>query len=54
MRATSDKRLKHKGISCFVFPSSVPGITRNRMHGKLGQRAADTGEIFYEDVRVPA
>ncbi len=52
--ATSDKRLKHKGISCFVFPSSVPGITRNRMHGKLGQRAADTGEIFYEDVRVPA
>ena len=32
--ATSDKRLKHKGISCFVFPSSVPGITRNRMHGK--------------------
>ena len=32
----------------------VPGITRNRMHGKLGQRAADTGEIFYEDVRIPA
>src|SRR6202790_5585405 len=52
--ATSDKRLKHKGISCFVFPSDVPGITSRRMHGKLGQRAADTGEIFYEDVRVPA
>ena len=52
--ATSDKRLKHKGISCFVFPSNIPGITRNRMHGKLGQRAADTGEIFYEDVHIPA
>jgi acyl-CoA dehydrogenase len=52
--ATSDKRLKHKGISCFVFPSNLPGITRNRMHGKLGQRAADTGEIFYEDVHIPA
>src|SRR5271170_5107603 len=52
--ATSDKRLKRKGISCFVFPSNLPGITRNRMHGKLGQRAADTGEIFYEDVRIPA
>ncbi|MGH7864467.1 MAG: acyl-CoA dehydrogenase family protein [Candidatus Binataceae bacterium] len=51
--ATSDKRLKHKGISCFVFPSDLPGITRRRMHGKLGQRAADTGEIFYEDVRIP-
>ena len=32
----------------------LPGITRNRMHGKLGQRAADTGEIFFEDVRIPA
>jgi acyl-CoA dehydrogenase len=52
--ATTDKRLKHKGISCFVFPSDLRGITRRRMHGKLGQRAADTGEIFYEDVRIPA
>jgi acyl-CoA dehydrogenase len=52
--ATSDKRLRHKGISCFVFPNSVAGMTRRRMHGKLGQRAADTGEIFYEDMRIPA
>jgi len=52
--ATSDARLRHKGISCFVFPAKLPGLTRRRMHGKLGQRAADTGEIFYEDVRVPA
>ncbi len=52
--ATSDRRLKHKGISAFVFPSNLPGLTRNRMHGKLGQRAADTGEIFYDNVRVPA
>jgi acyl-CoA dehydrogenase len=51
--ATTDKRLKHRGISCFVFPSNLPGITRTRMHGKLGQRAADTGEIVYSDVRVP-
>jgi len=52
--ATADKRLKHKGISCFVFPAGLAGISKRRMHGKLGQRAADTGEIFYEDVRVPA
>jgi acyl-CoA dehydrogenase len=51
--ATSDKRLKHRGISCFVFPADLPGIIKNRMHGKLGQRAADTGEIVYEDVRIP-
>ncbi len=52
--ATSDKRLKHKGISCFVFPATTSGITSRRMHGKLGQRAADTAEIFFEDVRIPA
>ena len=51
--ATSDKRLKHSGISCFVFPSKLPGITQNRMHGKLGQRAADTGEIVYDEARLP-
>jgi acyl-CoA dehydrogenase len=51
--ATSDKRLKHSGICCFVFPSKLPGITQNRMHGKLGQRAADTGEIVYDEVRLP-
>ena len=52
--ATSDKHLKHSGISCFVFPANLKGISRNRMHGKLGQRAADTAEIFYDEVRVPA
>src|SRR6266851_3914028 len=51
--ATADKKLKHRGISCFVFPSNLPGITRNRMHGKLGQRAADTGEIVYDELRIP-
>ncbi len=54
MFATSDRQLRHKGISCFVLPSDVPGITKTRMHGKLGQRAADTGEIVFDNVRVPA
>src|SRR5216684_4834972 len=52
--ATSDRKLRHKGISCFVFPANLPGITRQRMHGKLGQRAADTGEIVFDEVRIPA
>jgi acyl-CoA dehydrogenase len=54
MFATSDRKLRHRGISCFVMPSDLPGITRTRMHGKLGQRAADTGEIVFDNVRVPA
>jgi len=36
-----------------VFPGDLPGIKKNRMHNKLGQRAADTGEVVFEDVVVP-
>ena len=53
MFATADRLKRHKGISCFVVPANLPGITRTRMHGKLGQRAADTGEIVFDNVRVP-
>ena len=51
--ATQDKDAKHGGISCFVMPSDTPGITANRMHNKMGQRASDTAEIVFEDVTVP-
>ncbi len=51
--ATQDKALRHKGISCFVFPSDLSGIRKNRMKHKLGQRAADTAEVVLEDVVVP-
>jgi acyl-CoA dehydrogenase len=51
--ATKDKALKHKGVACFVIPADLPGIKKNRMHNKLGQRAADTGEVVFEDVVVP-
>ena len=51
--ATRDRKLRHQGISAFVFPADLQGITKHRMKNKLGQRAADTGEITFEDVRVP-
>ncbi len=51
--ATKDKSLKHQGISCFVFPADLPGIRKNKMKDKLGQRAADTGEVVFEEVKVP-
>ena len=51
--ATQDRKLRHQGISAFVFPADLPGITKHRMKNKLGQRAADTAEIAFEDVRVP-
>jgi acyl-CoA dehydrogenase len=51
--ATSDRNARHRGITAFVFPSDLPGITKRRMTNKLGQRAADSGELRFEDVRVP-
>jgi acyl-CoA dehydrogenase len=51
--ARPEKTRRHEGITCFVFPSDLPGITRNKMKHKLGQRAADTAEIVFEEVRVP-
>ncbi|HEY2387263.1 MAG TPA: acyl-CoA dehydrogenase family protein [Candidatus Binatia bacterium] len=51
--ARPEKTKRHEGITCFVFPSDLPGITRNKMKHKLGQRAADTAEIVFEEVRIP-
>jgi acyl-CoA dehydrogenase len=51
--ATADRKARHAGISAFVFPADLPGIKKHRMKNKLGQRAADTGEVVFEDVAVP-
>lgn len=51
--ATENKDDGHRGMSCFVLPADTPGVTANRMHDKMGQRASDTAEIVFEDVRVP-
>ncbi len=50
--ATADRKARHQGITAFVFPADLPGIKKHRMKNKLGQRAADTGEVVFEDVRV--
>lgn len=51
--ATRDKNMRHSGISCFVFAADTPGIKRTRMRNKMGQNAADTAEVVFEDVKVP-
>ena len=43
----------HKRFSMIIVPSYAKGITRNKIHGKMGIRASDTAEISFEDVRVP-
>ncbi|MGQ9907782.1 MAG: acyl-CoA dehydrogenase family protein [Candidatus Flexifilum sp.] len=52
--AVTDPAKKHKGISCFVIDRDTPGIKVSKHFDKLGQRAADTAEIVFENVEVPA
>jgi alkylation response protein AidB-like acyl-CoA dehydrogenase len=40
------------GAICLV-PLDLPGVSRGRPLDKLGQRALNQGEIFFNDVRVP-
>jgi len=40
--------------AAFIVDRNLPGFSSRALHGKLGVRAGNTGEIFFEDVRVPA
>ncbi|OLO37854.1 acyl-CoA dehydrogenase [Alkalihalophilus pseudofirmus] len=46
----------HKGISLIVIDAvdqDVPGFKKGKKLNKVGQNAADTAELIFEDVRVP-
>lgn len=38
--------------AAFIVDRSTPGFSSRPIHGKLGVRAGNTGEIFFEDMRV--
>lgn len=43
-----------RGISLVVFPTDTPGFQVGRRLDKLGARASDTGELFFDECRIPA
>lgn len=43
-----------RGISAFIVLRETPGISVGKIEDKMGHRASNTAEIFFEDVRVPA
>lgn len=51
--AVTDPDLGAKGLSCFVVPVGTPGFTFGRRKPKIGWRAADSVELFLDNVRVP-
>jgi acyl-CoA dehydrogenase len=45
---------KPHGIGLFVVEEGMPGFSRGRNLEKMGLKAQDTAELFFENVRVPA
>jgi alkylation response protein AidB-like acyl-CoA dehydrogenase len=42
------------GLGSFLVPLDLPGVTKGKPLDKLGQRALNQGEIFFDGVRIPA
>jgi len=51
--ATTDKELAHKGLTAFIVPRDTPGFTVGKKEDKLGIRASSTGNLIFEDCRIP-
>ncbi|MDI3406573.1 acyl-CoA dehydrogenase family protein [Streptomyces cavernicola] len=45
---------RRRGLSLLVVESGMPGFSRGRNLDKMGLKAQDTAELFFDDVRVPA
>lgn len=51
--AKTDVAAKGRGISLLLVETDRPGFRRGRNLDKVGLRAQDTSELFFDDVRVP-
>ena len=52
--AKTDPSAGYQGISLLVVERGMPGFERGRNLDKIGLKAQDTAELFFDDVRVPA
>jgi isovaleryl-CoA dehydrogenase len=52
--AKTDADANARGITTFIVERGTPGFTVAQKLDKLGMRGSSTGELVFEDVRVPA
>src|SRR5436305_13251843 len=52
--AKTDPDAGHSGISAFVVEADAPGLEVGRIEPKMGIKGSTTGEIFFDDCRIPA
>lgn len=51
--ATTNRELKHKGISAFIVPKRVAGFSVGKKEDKLGIRGSSTCNLIFEDCEIP-
>ena len=49
----TEPELGAQGVSLILVEADRPGFRKGRKLDKMGQEAADTAELFFDDVRVP-
>ncbi len=52
-RTNDDPEAGAKAFSLLMVERGMPGFERGRNLDKVGQKAADTSELFFNDVKVP-
>src|SRR5262245_43003198 len=52
--AKTDPEAGHRGISAFVVEADAPGFQVGRIEPKMGIKGSTTGELFFDDCRVPS
>ena len=50
----TDSAAGAKGVTLFLLDTSLPGFRRGKNLHKLGMKAQDTSELFFDEIRVPA
>ena len=49
----TEKGVGSKGISAFIIEKGTPGLTVGKKENKLGIRASDTCELYFDDCKIP-
>ena len=47
-----DPKDRHKGVTCFVVPRDLAGVSVGKKEDKLGQRASNTTDVLFEEVKL--
>ena len=51
--ASTDPEKRHAGITAFIVDGDAGGLSLGRVEDKMGLRAAQNGELVFENVEVP-